>query len=51
MKYISKQELLEKLEEYYGDLDDAGGCYAGNGEWLSVERIVEIIEDLTDYED
>lgn len=47
MALIDKEELLEKLEEQFGDLDDNSGCYSrdayGRQSWLSVKRIVDII--------
>lgn len=42
---ISKELLLEKIEEKYGDLNSPIGCYAGNNEWLSVKEIVSLIEE------
>lgn len=51
---IDKQELLERLAEKYGDLDDRCGCSvdAPNGwAWLSIANIVEIIEQCEEYED
>lgn len=40
---IYKDELLEKLEHKYGDLDNDRGCYSNNI-WLSTASIKEIIE-------
>ena len=45
---IDKDELLEKLEDKYGNLNSPVGCYAGNNEWLSVEEIVSIIEECSE---
>ena len=45
---ISKEELLNKIEEKYGDLRDNTGTYL-NGEWLSIYQIVSIIEDCYNY--
>lgn len=39
---IYKDELLEKIEEKYGDLNNERGCYS-DGVWLSISSIVEII--------
>ncbi len=48
---IDKDELLEKLEEKYGDTSSPVGCYAGNNEWLSVREIVSIIDDCNEYDE
>lgn len=40
------QEVLNRIEKKYGDLNDICGCnvHTDNGyEWLSVSKIVEII--------
>ncbi len=43
------KELLDKLEQVYGDLDDDRGCYLDR-KWLSVKNIVELIEEVdADY--
>lgn len=51
---INKEELLEKIEEKYGSLDNemGCGCYV-NGEyvWLSIAAIVELIEECEEYEE
>ena len=41
---MDTQKLKEKIEETYGSLDDECGCYAGNEEWLSVNSIVNLID-------
>lgn len=41
---MDTQKLKDKIEETYGSLDDACGCYAGNEEWLSVKSIVNLID-------
>ena len=50
--FINKDELLELLEQKYGDLTDDCGCNVStdNGwEWLSIKRIVDIINDCDEY--
>ena len=42
---MDTQKLKEKIEEKYGSLDDECGCYGGNGEWLSVKNIVNLIDE------
>jgi hypothetical protein len=37
-----KREIIKEIIEYYGEPTDKG-CYV-NGQWLSVEKIIEIIE-------
>jgi hypothetical protein len=52
--FIDKEELLELLEEKYGDLTDDSGCSVStdNGwEWLSVADIVDVINKCTEYDD
>ena len=49
--YIDKDELMELLEEKFGDLDNNGGCYLTNGTWLSIKQIVNTIEECTEYDD
>lgn len=44
------EELKEKIENKYGDLDDECGCYIGE-EWLSVKSIVALIDSCDDDED
>ena len=54
MKFIEKEELLEALKRRYEDLEDDCGCsvFTSNGyEWLSLARIVAIIESCDEYED
>ena len=45
------REVLDKLEEKYGDLNDESGCSVFNDnicqyEWLSVADIVKVIEEV-----
>ena len=52
--FINKDELLEAIENKYGNLNDSCGCSVyHNGEyvWLSVADIVEIINDCMEYDD
>ena len=51
--FINKDELLELLEQKYGDLTDECGCsvFTDNGwEWLSVADIVNVINSCTEYD-
>lgn len=51
--FIDKEELLKAIERAYGDLDDDGGCYCSTGDeyvWLSIKRIVDIINDCEEYD-
>lgn len=51
--FINTDELLEALEKKYGDLTNDCGCSVHNGkgyEWLSIKRIVDIINDCTEYD-
>lgn len=48
MKHEILEEVKHVLENTYGNLDDDGGCYVDNNgeyEWLSVARIVQIIDE------
>ena len=45
MKNEALANLKELLERRYGPLDDPRGCYV-NGSWLSLERIVELIDKV-----
>lgn len=45
---INKEELLEKIEATYGDLDNPCGSIV-NGEWLTVKAIVNLIEECEEY--
>ena len=38
-----KREIIKAIIEHYGESTDRG-CYI-NGKWLSIERIIEIIEN------
>ena len=41
------QEVLDRIEAQYGDLNDETGCYirTDNGhKWLSIAEIVDIIQ-------
>ena len=55
MKLIDKEELLQALEDKYGDLTDYCGCNVfvelGHYEWLSVADIVDIINECCTYDD
>lgn len=52
LKYLIKQDLLEKIEEKYGDLNDNRGFYVGeNDERLSVKSIVDLINDCEEIRD
>lgn len=52
LKYLIKQDLLEKIEEKYGDLNDNRGFYVGeNHEKISVKSIVELINDCEEIRD
>lgn len=51
---IDKAELMERLENIFGDITDDGGCYVDTNndyEWLSLRRIVDIINDCEEYDD
>ena len=44
---IVLQEVLDRIEMRYGDLDNETGCYISTDEgyrWLSVSEIVDIIQ-------
>lgn len=43
---IDKEELLNMIEEKYGDLNNDRGCFC-NGTWLSIYQIIEIINSFT----
>jgi hypothetical protein len=52
MKFINKEELLEALERRYEDLEDDSGCSIRTNdgyEWLSIARIVAIINTCDEY--
>lgn len=52
--FIDKAELLERLENIFGDITDDGGCYVHTDkgyEWLSLNRIVEIINECDEYDE
>lgn len=54
MKFIEKEELLEAIQRRYEDLEDDCGCSVrtNNGyEWLSIARIVAIINACDEYDD
>lgn len=40
---MDKNEIIKAIIRYYGEITDRG-CYV-NGKWLSVEKIIEIIEN------
>ena len=53
MELIKKKDLLQAIEEKYGDLTDESGCSVStdNGfEWLSISNIVELIHDCGTYD-
>ena len=41
---MDAQELKDKIEQKYGSLDSEIGCLV-NGEWLSVQEIVDLIDE------
>lgn len=43
MNYAVLEYLKELIKNKYGTLDDECGAYL-NGEWLSVEAIIELID-------
>lgn len=54
MKFIDKEELIEALKRRYEDLKDDSGCSVRTNagyEWLSIARIVDIINACDVYED
>ena len=54
MNFICKEELLEALKRRYEDLEDDCGCSVrtSNGyEWLSIARIVAIIEACDNHDE
>lgn len=53
MELIKKKELLELLQDKYGDLTDECGCSIStdNGyQWLSLSNIVELVHDCETYD-
>ena len=51
---IYKEELLELLENTFGDITNDCGCYVHTDkgyEWLSLSRIVDIINECMEYDD
>lgn len=46
---INKEELLSELKRKYGDLENDCGCYVNN-KWLSIYKIVEIIEECQEQD-
>lgn len=51
---INKEELLELLKNRYEDLEDDCGCSVRTEfgyTWLSIRRIVEIINACDEYEE
>lgn len=46
MRHPILNSLLLEMEEKFGDLDNEGGCYLNNGEWLSIANIVELIHEV-----
>lgn len=47
MKNEALEQLKKLLERRYGSLEDPRGCYV-NGSWLSIERIVELIDKVSE---
>lgn len=43
MRHPILNTLLLEIEVKFGDLDNTGGCYLDNGEWLSIANIVDLI--------
>ena len=53
MNFIDKEELLERLANRYGDLNDRCGCNVRTEdgfEWLSISNIAELIHDCGTYD-
>lgn len=51
--FIDKEELLQLLEQKYGDLTNpcGGNIFTAEGyQWLSLTNIVEIINNCNEYE-
>ena len=44
MKHEVLEYLLKLIRRKYGDLSNDSGCYI-NGRWLSVEAIVNLIDE------
>ena len=45
---MNKETIIKEIKDYYRFEDNDymdSGCYV-NGKWLSVEKIIEIIEEL-----
>lgn len=38
------EQLAQRLQARYGDLDNEQGCYVDSGEWLSMQNVKEMIE-------
>lgn len=45
---ISKEELIERITEKYGEINNRG-CYTTNGTWLSTQEIVDCINECEEY--
>ena len=53
MEFIKKKDLLQELENKYGDLTNECGCnvQTENGfEWLSLSNIVELVHDCETHD-
>ena len=53
MELIKKKDLLNAIEEKYGDLTDECGCSISTDsgfEWLSISNIVELVHDCETYD-
>lgn len=46
---INKEELIELLIARYGEINNFG-CYTDNGEWLSIQKIVDCINECEEYQ-
>lgn len=45
---IRKEELIDLLLERYGSINNFG-CYTDNGEWISTQEFVDLINSCTEY--
>ena len=41
---VNVNEVLENVQNIWGDLDDDRGCYC-NGNWMSIKDFVKIVVD------
>ena len=55
--YIELEELMEKLEMAFGDLNNDCGCYVdhkneyGEMAWLSVKAVKDVIDECEQYDE